>query len=180
MKFQFLAVTSLLTFMGLTIPASLAQTTTPDTIASRDHLPASADNKARSLRIEKSILGIKNPSTDKIDPVSEPVFTQGDIVALVLINVGKFRKGSDGLHHFDMDMEIKNSRGRVIGSKRNLLGEGGHLLLPDDIAESPYGSIDTNVSRLQPGRYSIKLTIYDQVGGGRATSSKTFTLREPS
>jgi len=166
--------------MGLTIPASLAQTTTPDTIAKRHHLPASADNKAKTLRIEKSILGIKNPQTGKIDPVSEPVFAQGDIIALELINVGKFKKGSDGLHHFDMDMQIKNSTRRVISSKRGLLGEEGHLLLPDDIAERPSGSINTNVVSLQPGQYSIKLTIYDKVGGGRATSSKTFTLREPS
>lgn len=175
MKFQFLAATSLLTFMGLTIPASLAQTINP--IASSHTIAQSATNKANTLRIERSVFGIKNPSTDKIEPVSEPVFAQGDIVALVLINVGKFKKGSDGLHRFDMDMEVKNSRGRVIGSKRNLLGEEGHLLLADDIAGSPYGSIDTNIVNLQPGRYSIKLTIYDKVGGGRVSSSKTFTLR---
>lgn len=133
-------------------------------------------SQSQGLTIEKVVLGKKNKATDKIDPVASGTFKKGDIVALVLINVGKFKKGEDGKHKFDMDMEVADGKGKLLGKKEGLLGPGGNINLPKDIAESPYGSIDTNVVKLEPGEYTIKLTIYDKIGTGRATESKTFKL----
>lgn len=103
------------------------------------------------------------------------VFKRGEVVNLVLLNVGKFKKGEDGKHWFDIDMEVTGPKGEVILSKQGLLGENGHILLPNDTAESPYGIFSTT-EELEPGIYKMRLTIYDRVGKGKATVTKSFTL----
>jgi len=149
----------------------------PTPTAEKPESPKSSPtSESQGLTIEKVVLGKKNKATDKIDPVASGTFKKGDVVALVLINVGKFKKGDDGKHKFDMDMEVADSKGKLLGKKEGLLGSGGNITLPKDIAESPYGSIDTNVVKLEPGDYTIKLTIYDKIGTGRTTESKTFKL----
>jgi hypothetical protein len=133
-----------------------------------------------NLDVEKVLIGIKNPTTQKIDPVTSAKFKLGDTVALVLINVGKFRKGTDGKHLFDMDMEVQDNQGKVLGKKERLLGSGGNLFLPNDIAKSPYGSIDTGVTKLKAGEYKIILNIYDKISGSSTQRSKSFILENPS
>jgi len=133
-------------------------------------------SESNGLTIEKVVLAKKNKDNDKINPVDKGTFKKGDVVALVLINVGKFKKGDDGKHKFDIDMEIADAKGNLLAKKEGLLGAAGNIALSKDIAESPYGSIDTTIPQLAPGDYTIKLTIYDKIGNGRATGSKTFKL----
>jgi hypothetical protein len=130
------------------------------------------------LTIEKVVLGKKNKATDKIDPVQNHVFKQGDKIALVLQNVSKFNKGNDGKNKFDMDMEIIDSNGEIIGAKKELLGEEGHVDLPNNVADSPYGWIDT--TKIKSGEYTIKLTIYDKLGSSRTSATRSFKIQSNS
>lgn len=176
-----LASIALMTFLAScggdskTDEKSTKEPTTAKTEKSESPKPTPV-SESNGLTIEKTVLGKKNKATEKIDPVASGTFKKGDIVALVLINVGKFKKGEDGKHKFDMDMEVSDGKGKLLGKKEGLLGAGGNIALAKDVAESPYGSIDTNVVKLDPGDYTIKLTIYDKIGKGRATESKTFKL----
>ena len=157
-------------------PAATTEKSPAATTEKSESPKSSPASESQGLTIEKVVLGKKNKTTDKIDPVTSGTFKKGDVVALVLINAGKFKKGEDGNHKFDMDMEVADGKGKVLGKKEGLLGAGGNITLPKDIAESPYGSIDTAVTKLESGDYTIKLTIYDKIGKGRATESKTFKL----
>jgi hypothetical protein len=136
-----------------------------------------ASNNSAGLTIEKTILGKKVKGSETITPVSSPVFKQGETIAFVLANVGKFKKGSDGKNKFDLDMEVKEGNGKLLGAKKGLLGEGGHIALPNDIAKTPYASLDTSVTKLKPGTYTMQLTIRDLIGGGSATESTNFTIQ---
>ena len=127
------------------------------------------------LTVEKSFL-VRKTSDKKVVPVNDRVYKRGEDVQLVLLNVGKFKKGQDGKNWLDMDMEVKNAKGEVILVKKSLIGEKGHTALKDDVAESPNGTVNTT-PKIQPGTYQITLTIYDKVGGGRVTESKPFTLK---
>jgi hypothetical protein len=111
----------------------------------------------------------------KLVPVEDGVFQRGEKINLVLLNVGKFKKGEDGKHWFDMDIEVKDPNGAIIFSKQGLLGENGHVLIPNDIAASPYGTF-TTTTEMETGNYRIKLTVRDKVSGSSASKSKTFTL----
>lgn len=127
------------------------------------------------LSIDNTALAKLEPG-DKLAKVENDTFAPGDKVCYILINVKKFKKGSDGLNWFDMDIEVKDPQGKVILSKQQMLGERGHVALPDDTAESPFGVFVTN-SSLAPGRYQIKLTIYDKIGKTSASKSTTFILK---
>lgn len=111
----------------------------------------------------------------KLVPVDKAVFQRGEEVCFILINVANFKKGDDGLNWFDMDMEIEDPNGDVILSQDSMLGEEGHLNLPNNVASSPYAVFITN-TELEPGRYKFKLTIYDKLGVGKASKSVPFTL----
>jgi len=93
----------------------------------------------------------------------------------VLVNVGPFKKGEDGLNWIEMDMEVRDPNGNIIFSEKGMLGENGHVNLPNNMATSPYGTFYTTTD-LAPGKYKMTLTIYDKVGGGKASQSATFTL----
>jgi len=130
---------------------------------------------SNGLTIEKHVFAKTNESGN-LNQVDNPVFNIGEEVNYVLINVSGFKKGDDGLNWFDLDMEVTNEADSLILDQKGLLGEGGHIDLPDNIAESPYGIFSTS-SVLRPGKYRIKLTITDKIGSGKASSSSTFVLK---
>jgi hypothetical protein len=113
---------------------------------------------------------------EKLVPVADRVFQRGEAVNLILLNAGKFKKGPDGKHWFDIDLEVKGPNGNVVFVQNNLLGENGRLFLENDIAESPYGIFYTNV-KLDPGTYLMQLTIRDKIGNQKLTVAKPFTLK---
>lgn len=130
---------------------------------------------SNGLSIQNTALAKLEPG-DKLSKVDDATFKQGDKICYILVNVGKFKKDSLGKNWFDMDLEVKDSQGKVIFSKSQMLGENGHVALTNDIAESPFGVFVTN-STLAPGKYQIKLTIYDKIGKGSASKSTTFILK---
>ncbi len=127
------------------------------------------------LTVEQVLLA-KDGSDGKLEPVDENIFKRGQNVNLVLVNVKGFKKGSDGKNKFDMDIQVKDTKGKVILSQNNLLGIEGHRDLPGNVARTPYGVFKTS-GQLVPGEYTITLTLYDQVGEGVVTKHKTITLQ---
>ncbi len=134
-----------------------------------------ASPTAPTLTVEQVLLA-KDGSDGKLEPVDENIFGRGENVNLVLFNVKGFAKGSDGKNKFDMDIQVKDAKGKVILSQNNLLGMEGHRDLPGNVARTPYGVFKTS-TQLASGDYTITLTLYDQIGAGVVTKSKTVTLQ---
>lgn len=111
----------------------------------------------------------------KLSLISDPVYKRGESVYFVLLNVGEFEKGKDGLNNFDMDMEFQDPEDQIIFSQKGMLGEKGHIKLPNNTAASPYGIFHTTTD-LKPGKYFMKLTIYDKIGNGSASKGSTVML----
>lgn len=105
----------------------------------------------------------------------DPFYSKGDVVCLILTNVGKFKKGVDGLNFFEMNIEVTDSDGKIVYNQKDMLGENGHVLLPNDIAVSPYGVFNSSTDMVS-GRYLFKLTIYDKIGTGKLSKTVTFNL----
>jgi len=106
---------------------------------------------------------------------SDGVFSRGEDIHLILHNVGKFKEGEDGLNWFDMDLEVLDADGNALFSQTGMLGDNGHLKLDNGMASSPYATFSPNET-MEPGNYKMKVSIYDKVGKGKATVTKTFTL----
>jgi hypothetical protein len=128
------------------------------------------------LTVDKAILA-KADASGKLTEVTDGKYKLGDKVYFVLLKVGKFDKGKDGLNWFDMDLQVSTPDGKVIFEKKQLLGDTGHAALTNDTANSPYAIFSTT-PKLPAGAYVIKLTIYDKVGKGSASESKTITLTQ--
>lgn len=126
------------------------------------------------LTVQKAVLA-KEDRTGKVVPVPDAVYKRGDTIFYVLVNTGKFKKGEDGFNSFDIDMLVNGPDGSVLIEKKGILGEGGHIKLDNDIAPSPHGILTTS-TKLKPGRYKIKLNIYDKIGKGSASESTSFIL----
>lgn len=115
-------------------------------------------------------------SGTQLETISNPaVFKKGEIVHLVLFNVGPFKKDDSGLNWFDIDVEITDPAGGILMSETGLLGDGGHIALENDIASSPEGTF-TTTPEMATGKYKFKVTIYDRIGKGKATQTATFNL----
>jgi hypothetical protein len=113
---------------------------------------------------------------DQLVAVDNPVvFKRGDAVHLVLQNVGPFKKADDGLNWFDLDMEITGPDGAILLSQTGMLGDGGHVALENNRAQSPFATCTTTPD-VVPGKYKFKLTIYDKIGSGKATQTAIFIL----
>ena len=110
-----------------------------------------------------------------ITATDDAVFSPNEDIHMVLYNVGPFKEGEDGLHWFDMDLEVLDQDGNVLLSQTGMLGENGHLELENGMAASPYATFSPNET-LEPGAYKIKVRIYDRVGKGKASVTKSFTL----
>lgn len=107
--------------------------------------------------------------------VTDAKFAKGDTVGLVLLNVSGFKKGEDGLNWMDIDVELQDSNGTVVSIDKGLLGESGKMVLENNIAESPVGSFYTSTD-IPSGKYNIKVTVYDRIGGGKVVCSKSFYI----
>lgn len=127
------------------------------------------------LSVEKSQLAKKGEGQNLV--LSEDgVFTRGETVNYVLSNVGKFTQDENGLCWMDMDLAVTDMDNNIIFSADSLLGDAGHVALENGVASSPYASYNTD-SSMAPGKYRIKIKIYDRLGKGRATQSAVFELR---
>ena len=116
---------------------------------------------------------------DGMEPIfleeEKPVFKRGERVTFAFFNVGKFKKGEDGLHWFEMDIEITGPDGEIVLTDEETMGGQGHMELENDIATTPNG-VFIGGSGLEEGDYNIQLTIYDKIGGGFIAKTSTFVL----
>jgi hypothetical protein len=129
---------------------------------------------SRGISIEKSELA-RIDENNQVVPVQDNTFKRGEDVHYILYNVGKFKEGEDGLHWLEMDLQVTDEDDTVILDAKEMLGENGHVKLEGGYAASPYGTFETT-ENLAPGKYRIKLTIYDKVGNGKATVSSNVIL----
>ncbi|MGB9745661.1 MAG: hypothetical protein ACPLXM_01845 [Bacteroidales bacterium] len=156
MKHPFCLVVLFLT--GLFLTSSCTSTSTSKLISIEDYTFARADESVN------------------LNPVASPsTFQKGEKVHLVLLHVGPFKKDSTGLNWFDMDIHVSGPDGTEINSGESLLGESGHIDLPENYAKSPFASFQTDES-MQSGKYKFTVTIYDRIGKGKATLSAFFNL----
>lgn len=114
-------------------------------------------------------------SEGEVQSSDDTVFSAGEDINFILYNVGKFKEGEDGLHWFDMDLEVLDKNGTVLFNQTAMLGENGHLKLPNGMASSPYATFSPNKT-MEAGKYRMKVSIYDKLGKGKATVNKTFSL----
>lgn len=126
------------------------------------------------LSYQKTLFA-KKGSDGALEPVRYATFSRGEMVNMIFIDVGKFKKGADGKHLFDIDIKVKNSDGKLIFQKEKMLGENGHILLENDIAKSPYGIFYTSI-KMESGVYHMTMTIYDKISGEQVSVTKPFTL----
>lgn len=124
----------------------------------------------------QKVIFAREGSDGTLNPVNDPVFSRGEKVNMVFINVGKFLKDASGKHSFDIDMVVKNSEGKLILQQEKMLGENGHILLENDIAESPYGIFYSSLD-MASGVYNMTLTVYDKIANDRVSITKPFTLK---
>ncbi len=127
------------------------------------------------LSYNKTIFA-KEGSDGVLNPVNDAVFSRGEAVNLVFINVGKFMKDASGKHFFDIDMVVKNLEGKLILQQEKMLGEKGHIVLENDIADSPYGIFYSSLE-MAPGTYYMTLTVYDKIANDKVSVTKPFTLK---
>lgn len=163
-----IAAVSLLILNGCSAPAIDKQTAQP--IAP----PSSSLQVTPTLTVEQVLLA-RDGAQGKLEPVEEDIFQRGERINIVLVNVKGFKKGSDGKNKFDMDIQVKDASGKIILSQTKLLGAEGHQDLPGNVARSPYGIFNTT-KKLEPGDYTLSLSLYDLVGKGVVTKSKVVTL----
>ena len=117
----------------------------------------------------------RSTADQQIEATETTAFAPGDQIHLILKNVGPFQAGEDGKHRLDMDLEIKNADREIIFEQSDILGEAGVTELEQGIADTPYGTFHSGAD-LPTGKYTIKLTIHDKVGGGYVSQKASFTL----
>jgi hypothetical protein len=127
------------------------------------------------LSYQKTIFA-KQGSDGSLNPINDAAFSRGEVVNMVLISVGKFKKDASGKHFFDIDMDVKNSEGKQVLKQDKMLGEKGHILLENDIADSPYG-IFYSTLEMAPGTYYMTLSVYDKIADDKVSVTKPFTLK---
>lgn len=111
-----------------------------------------------------------------LEIIDNPVFMRGEVVHLIVFNVGTFALGQDGKNWFDIHMLVKDPTGKTVLDQKNLLGEKGRGALDANIADSPYGMFFSDLT-MTPGEYRMRLTIEDRVGGQSLNITRTFTLK---
>lgn len=132
------------------------------------------DVNSSGLKIQKVILARKNNEGQTM-PARRSIYIRGEKVYLIMANVGDFVKGADGLNWFDINMQLTDVDGDVVMHKEHMLGDKGHINLPDNRASYPYVMVHTHPS-MSRGEYELQVTIYDEIGIGKATVTKIFTL----
>ena len=102
-------------------------------------------------------------------------YSVGEIVYLVLEDVGSFEKDDNGKIKVDIDMTVIDFNNTILLNKTNMLGESGYLNVTGDYLEFPYVNVKTET--LVAGNYDIFVTVRDLVVNKSATQSARFTLQ---
>lgn len=130
----------------------------------------------KSLTIEKVVFNkldsFRRPVVISSEPINKrrnplyissvPVYKKGEVMLLVFQNIKGFMKGNDSLNKMELDTEFKGYDGLILFSQEKMLGERGHVNLPDNIAPEHYTTFNIPVYA-KPGKYSYKIRISDLV-----------------
>lgn len=128
------------------------------------------------LTYEKAVFATVDPEGEVVFRDENPSFIRGEAIHFALMNVGEFKTDKDGKCQVDMDLLVTGPDKKVVMDKKNLLGPSGHLQLEDNIAPSPSGVFIAGTD-MKSGKYTMKLTVYDKIGGDEVSDSGSFTLR---
>ncbi len=93
---------------------------------------------------------------------NKAIYHRGDEIFLVLSDVGTFERDADSLNHAEMKMIITDAVGQVVSKRDHLFGKKGHANFKNNMLKSPYASYSSD-SNDEPGKYSIKVVVYDLV-----------------
>ncbi len=132
-------------------------------------------SKETYLKYEKPVFA-RVHEDGVIDFLDNPVYVRGEPVHFALMAVGPFAKDEEGKNWVDMDILVTDPDGNIAMKKDSLLGNGGHLVLEDNIAPSPSG-VYVPTKDVKIGKYTIEIRVYDRIGGGEVSDSGTFTLK---
>jgi hypothetical protein len=125
--------------------------------------------------VQKVFFAVKS-AEGELQRIPEPILRPGSSFNMVLLGVREFERGEDGLHEFDIDLEVLKVPGyRTVFSKQAVLGESGHRNLTNGTATTP--SVLINTSPNGEGAYVARATIYDEVSGRQVTVTKSFFLK---
>ena len=136
-------------------------------------LVSGCGNKQKQLTYNNVFFASSSDGVN-FEKLDNSVYKKGDKVYIIMSNVGKFEKDSNGINSFDIDVEVKY-KDKVLISQTNLLGKSGKVNLENNIAKSPYGSF-TSGKGLESGNYTFKMIIKDLVSGAQAIAEKDFEL----
>ena len=129
-----------------------------------------------------SDLSIGKASFLKMGPTPPPagvkggVFAKGEQVILFLENIGTFKE-ANGECWYDIDFSVETPEGESVFSKEGYLGDYGKDKLPNGILKRYNITVNPELLGIKPGDYVFKATIYDKIGGGKASVSKKFTIQ---
>lgn len=151
------------------------------TVTIRDKISGDQVSATKSLTLSEGLshqktIFARTGENGKLQPIREPVFSRGETVNMVFLNVGLFEKDADGKNAFDIDMLVKDDAGKVIFQQEKMLGENGHIVLENNVAKSPYGMFYSSIE-MEAGVYRMTLSIYDTLNGEKITVTKPFTLK---
>lgn len=131
--------------------------------------------KSKSLSYEEARFARVDENGEAIFLEKNPTFEKGEPVTFALMNVGTFERGEDGLHFVDMDLTVKGPEGEIVLTQESLLGAGGHVELEGGVAPSPNG-VFVGAYDLEPGKYTMELTVYDKISGAQVSEKGVFIL----
>ncbi len=120
---------------------------------------------------------MKIGSTGIPSKVENGVFAAGDMIILVLKNVGTFKKDSNGEYWYDIDFSIESSEGKFPFSKEGYLGDYGKGSLPSGVLEKYNIQLNPKLIGIEPGKYILRATVHDKIGGKKASISKNITIQ---
>lgn len=139
--------------------------------------PAEPELFTEGLMFDDTVFA-KVSDAGEITFLDEPIYKRGEAVHFALMNVREFQKGEDGKHWLDMSIEVRNEKGEVELMKEHSLGEG-KFELENNTAPSPSG-VFIGAPDLPAGTYTMYLTIYDKIGGGKIRQKGVFKFSEES
>jgi len=134
-----------------------------------------AHSSAQKLHFQEAVLA-RMVAGNKLARTQNEIFKKGEQVYLVLLHVGKFKQGKDGLNWFDINAKVTAPDGEVIFSKKDMLGKRGNIKIANGIVRSPHVIFKTS-DLLSSGEYKIRMTIYDKIGSGIVSVGRKFILK---
>lgn len=119
----------------------------------------------------------KSDQTVPPSPAADGIFRRGEQIILILENIGTFKE-SNGEHRYYSQFSIETPEGKDVFSIKGDVGSIVKERLPNGILELYNITVNPEMIGIKAGKYVFKATIYDKIGGGKASVSKGFTIQQ--